>query len=108
MTQQIIALVLISLMLIRLLRQKQRKQLVVGEFYLWLFFWLFAGVAIIFIKKIDFFVKVLGFSSSGIDVLLYLAVVFLFYIVFRLRLKIEKQDKIITKIVREIALSNKR
>jgi len=108
MIQQIIALVLIIFMLVRLLWQRQKKQLSTGEFFLWFAFWICAGLAIIFIKKIDFLVGVLGFSSSGIDVLLYFSILLLLYMIFRLRLKIEKQDRIITRIVREISLINKK
>jgi hypothetical protein len=56
------------------------------------------------LKKIDQFVANLGFSSSGIDVLLYLTIVFLFYIIFRLRLRMEKIERNITTIVREVSL----
>jgi len=40
-------------------------------------------------------------------VLLYLSVVLLFYLVFRLRLKLEKIEKDTTKIVQHIALKDK-
>jgi hypothetical protein len=61
-------------------------------------------IVIILLKKIDQFVANLGFSSSGIDVILYLSIVFLFYIIFRLRLRMEKLERNITKIIREIAI----
>jgi hypothetical protein len=46
----------------------------------------------------------LGFSGSGIDVLVYLGVALLLYAVVRLRLRIAALDRTITKLVREIAL----
>ena len=73
----------------------------------WLVFWLLAGLVIIFLKFIDELVAGLGFSGSGIEVLLYLSVAVLFYFVFRLRLKLEKVEKDITKVVQNIALKDK-
>ena len=74
-------------------------------FIFWLIFWLLSAGAVIFLKWIDKLVANLGFSGSGIEVLLYLGVVILFYFIFRLRLKLEKIEQDITKIVREISLT---
>jgi len=106
MFQQVLALLIIAFFLFRLFWQKKKKQINYNEFIFWLIFWLLAGLAIIFLKKIDLFVAGLGFSGSGIDVLFYLGVVVLFYLIFRLRIKIEKIERNITKIVREISLKN--
>jgi hypothetical protein len=50
----------------------------------------------------------LGFSSSGIDILLYIGVISLFYFIFKLRLKLEKMENNITKLVRQEAIRNKK
>ena len=104
MLQQIIALIIIAFFLSRLFWQKQKKQISANEFIFWLFFWLLAAIAMICLKWIDKLVAGLGFSGSGIEVLLYVAVAILFYFIFRLRLRLEKMEKDITKVVREIAL----
>lgn len=108
MLQQIIALIIISFLLARLFWQKQKKQIKAVEFLFWLIFWMLAALAIIFIKQIDTVVAELGFSGSGIEVLLYLAVVILFYLVFRIRIKLAKIEKEVTKVVRNIAINNKK
>lgn len=104
MPQQIIALLLILFFIVRLFWQKKRKHVSGAEFWFWLIFWLFVGAMIVFIKKIDYLVASMGFSATGIDALLYLSVAVLFYLIFKLRLKLEKTEREITKIVREIAL----
>ena len=106
MLQQIIALIIIAFFLARLFWQKQKKQVGANEFIFWLIFWLLSAGAIITLKWIDKLVASLGFSSSGIDILIYAAVIILFYFVFKLRLRFEKMEKDITKIVRKIALKN--
>lgn len=104
MTQQLIALIIIGFFLSRLFLQKRKKEISSNEFIFWLIFWISATLAIVFLKQIDSLVAGLGFSSSGIDVLFYLAVVVLVYFVFRLRLRLEKQERNITSLVKEIAL----
>ncbi len=108
MLQQIIALIIIAFILARLFWQKQKKQIGANEFIFWLIFWFISAIAIIFLKWIDRLVIELGFSGSGINFLIYLGMVLLFYLVFKLSLKMEKIERDITKIVREITLSNKK
>jgi hypothetical protein len=104
MLQQIIALIIIAFFLSRLIWQKKREKINGQEFVFWLIFWFFSGLAIVFLKKIDQLVAGLGFSGSGIEVLLYVAVAVLFYLIFRVRMKLEKIERDVTKIVREIAM----
>jgi len=107
MLQQILALVIIGFFLVRLFWQKQKKQIGANEFIFWLVFWGLAAILILSLKWIDKLVAGLGFSGMGIEVLLYLGIAVLFYFIFRLRLKLEKIEKNITKIIREMAIKDK-
>jgi len=107
MLQQAIALIIIAFFIARLYWQKKKNHLGANEFLFWLIFWLLAAVVIISLRWIDRLVLGLGFTGSGIEVLLYLSVALLFYFVFRLRLKFEKIEKDITEIVKNIALKDK-
>ncbi|MDP3836912.1 MAG: DUF2304 domain-containing protein [bacterium] len=104
MIQQVIALVFIAFFIWRLLLQKKQNKIGGNEFILWLSFWLLGGIAIIFIRSIDQLLVSAGFSGSGINFLLYLAVISLFYFVFKLRLKISKLENNMTELVRTITL----
>ncbi len=106
MLQQTIALIIIIFFVLRIIYQRQKEKISTQEFIFWFIFWIIAGLAIGFIKQIDNFVARLGFSGKGIDILIYLAVAILFYFVFRLRIKIEKMERNITKIIREIAINS--
>jgi len=108
MLQQIIALIIIAFFLSRLYWQKRKNHISFNEFLFWLFFWLVAAVLIIGLKFIDRLVADLGFSGSGIQVLFYLSIAILFYSIFRIRLKMEKIEKDITKIVKNIALKDEK
>lgn len=107
MLQQIIAIIIILFFIIRLFNQKKKKAITINEFSLWLIFWLLAAGAIVFLKQIDRLVHILGFSGSGINFLIYLAVLALFYLVFRLRLSLAKLDRNLTEVARQVALNNK-
>lgn len=107
MLQQFLAIIIIAFIIFRLVEQKKKNNIGSNEFILWMFFWFSSVFVIIFIKQVDSLVAKLGFSSSGIEVLLYLSVVVLIYLVFRLRIRLERQEREITKIVREISLKDK-
>lgn len=107
MFQKLLALFIIFLFLSRLIWRKKKKEISVNEFLFWLIFWIGSGFLILNLKQIDQLVLQLGFSSSGIEILLYLGIIILFYFLFRVRLKMEKMEKNITKIVRAIALKEK-
>lgn len=107
MVQQIIALIIILFFLSRILWQRKKGEISSSEYFFWIVFWFIAGLAIISLKWIDSFVADLGFSGSGIEVLLYLGVAMSFYFIFRLRLRQARLEKDITKVVREIAINKK-
>ncbi|MGE5426180.1 MAG: DUF2304 family protein [Bacillota bacterium] len=104
MLQQIIALIFIAFFIWRLLIQKKRKQVGSNEFVFWLSFWIVGALAIIFIRALDRLLSAIGFSGSGINFLLYLAVITLFYFVFKLRLKLSKLETSLTELVRTVTL----
>ncbi len=104
MLQQLIAIIIITFFLLRLFKQRGKKEINGSEFLLWLIFWLLALVAIIFIKQIDTLLALLGFSGAAINFLVYLAILALLYQVFRLRLKIAKMDKNISKLNEALSL----
>jgi hypothetical protein len=106
MWQQIIALVLIIIFIIRLTLLKNKNKIQKNEYIFWLIFWTLAGLAVLFLKQLDTLLSDFGFSGGGINFLLYLAVLFLFYLIFRLRLKILDLDTKITKLLRELALKD--
>jgi|WetSurMetagenome_2_1015567.scaffolds.fasta_scaffold603366_2 small membrane protein len=108
MLQQLLALLIIIFFLSRLFWQKKKNEISVVEFIFWLCFWFLAMLAIIFIHSIDEFVASLGFSSSGINILFYIGTIILFYLILKLRLRLEKIERHVTKIVREIALVSKK
>ena len=106
MFQQIIAIIVVLFFIFKLFWQKRKKQIAGNEFVFWLVFWIVGIIAILFLKQIDNLVANLGFSGSGINVLFYIAVILLFHLMFKLRIRMERQEKNITKIIRKVAIDN--
>ena len=104
MAQQILALILVIFFLTKIVWQYRHKEIQKNEFTFWLLFWLLAAIVIILLKQIDQVVANLGFSGSGIQVVFYLGVVLLFYLLGRLRLRLAKMDQNISKLVTKLAI----
>lgn len=104
MLQELLALAVVLFFLLRLGWQFYKDQIPKSQFIFWLIFWFGTGLLILFIKSIDQLAVRLGFSSSGIQLLLYVAVAIIFYFIFRLRLKVASLEKDITKLTQATAL----
>lgn len=103
MLQKILALAVIAFFLAKLFWQQRQRKMAWAEFFFWLIFWLVSATAIILLNQIDRLVASLGFSGNGIEVLLYIGLAVCLYFIFRLRLRLEKMDRQITKIASLIA-----
>ena len=106
MFQQIIAAIVILFFVFKLIWQKKKGQVARNEFIFWIVFWIIGLAAILSLKQIDNLVAKMGFSGSGINILFYIAVIIIFHLIIKLRIRMEKQEKNITKIIREIAINN--
>ena len=73
------------------------------EMLIWLVFWLTVGGAIVLPQSTDLLAAEVG-VERGADLLVYISVLVLFYLVFRILVKLEKVDRDITKVTRHIAL----
>ena len=76
------------------------------ELGIWLFFWLLVAAATFAPQRTDFVAQLVG-VERGADLLVYLSVVTLFFILFKVLVSLEKIDRDITTIVRQTALKKK-
>jgi len=103
MVIQFILIIFIILVLIRIFSRFRNQDITGQEFFLWLIFWLVVGTAVMFPQKTDLIAKLVG-VSRGADLLMYLSVLVLFFIVFKILVKLEKINRNLTKIVRNLAI----
>jgi hypothetical protein len=76
------------------------------EFIAWTVVWL-AMAVIVFIPGLTKWPALVFGIQRGIDVVVYLSIVFLFYSTYRIYSKIEKVEQDITKLTREMAIKKK-
>ena len=103
---QIIQLLIIVFALFALSRAFLRfkdNALSIRDFVFWLVLWLGLITVASMPELILRVSEILGIGR-GVDMILYLGMVALFYLIFRLYVKIENQEKDITSIVRKIAI----
>jgi hypothetical protein len=106
MVIQIIATGIILAVLGQLIMKVIKDKASFVKILLWLIFW---GVALVIIwlpiNIIDELGSIFG-VGRGIDVLVYLSIIFLFYNNLRMNGRIDDMDKKVTRIVREVAKKN--
>ena len=102
---QIIILVIIALIIIKTFQKYRQQAITIREFFLWISFWLIAAVLFIFPNLTQTVAKWLG-VGRGVDLIIYLGLIVLFFAVFYILLRIERLERDITKVVREEALKN--
>lgn len=69
----------------------------------WIIFWLGAAVIVIVPNSTAYFAKIFGIGR-GADLVVYVSLALLFFIIFRLMVKVEKLNREITILVRKISL----
>lgn len=100
---KIIILIFIIFVLGKIFLRYQKKEISRRELLIWLIFWLLVAGAVVWPHQTDVFSKFFG-VERGADLLVYISILVLFYLVFRILVKLERIDKEITKIIRHIAL----
>jgi len=104
---QIIVTIFVILVVFRLTKKYKDSILKTSEFIGWLVIWLIVLVVFWLPQTTSYLAYFLGIGR-GVDLAVYVSVLLLFYLIFRLYLKIDKQQKEITRIVRHLALDEEK
>lgn len=79
------------------------KQIRLSEFFFWMAIWIGAMVSILSPSTIGYVSQTFGIGRPA-DLILYVAVILLFYLIFRLYVSIDGIKEDMTKIIRELAI----
>lgn len=104
---QILALIFSLFALSRAFLRTRDKKLSLGELLFWVIVWFMMLLVVFFPDTTTFVANIVGIGR-GIDVIIYTSIAILFYMVFRLYVKIEEREQEITLLVREIAYMKKK
>ncbi len=90
----------------RTLRQFRRGKLTLAFLFAWIAFWVIVGVVVVLPQTTDTLARFVG-VGRGVDAIMYVSILALFYAVFRLLVRIEEVEREITKLVRTLAIHEK-
>ncbi|EKD42972.1 MAG: hypothetical protein ACD_72C00515G0002 [uncultured bacterium] len=85
--------------LIKFFHQELKASAAIG----WLVFWIVSAIVVVVPDFASRLAKILG-VGRGVDAIMYLAFVVLFFLVFKVFVRLEKMEKQLTKVVRQDAL----
>lgn len=102
---QILLTIFFLFALIKVISRFWTGDLTVGGLVLWSVFWIAAGVVVLLPNSTAYFAKLVGIGR-GADLVVYVSLAGIFFMIFRLMVKIELLNKDITKLTRKIALKN--
>lgn len=88
---------------VRLILKYRKNSLKTGEFVFWLLLWAAAALVAILPETTSFLARALG-VGRGVDLVIYISIIALFYAVFRIFVRLEKMEQDITRVIREIAV----
>jgi len=100
---QIILVLFFVLAIIAVWLKFQRADLRLGMAFFWTVFWVLAGVVVILPDSTMNLASILG-VGRGVDAIIYLALAMLFYLFFKNTVQLEKMNRDLTKVTRELAL----
>lgn len=104
---QVLLFILATLALIGVLRRYLDKRIGLRFFLLWLFLWVGTGFVVLFPDITTVAARFLKIGR-GTDVVLYLGAFLIFYLLFLVFVRLERLDREITKIVRTLALMDRK
>lgn len=87
----------------RAIWQFRKGALTILWLFFWILFWFAAGTVAVLPQTTDILAQFVG-VGRGADLIIYLSLIALFYLVFRVYVKIEDVGREVTELVRKIAL----
>ena len=100
---KIVIIAFVEGVLLKTVGRFRHNELSGRELTIWTIFWLLVAGATLVPKETDIVAQWFG-VERGADLLVYLSIIALFFMVFKIIVKLEKLDRDITKIVRMQAL----
>jgi len=103
---QILAIGIVVLILIKTTSDFKKKRFTLFVFLSWLLLWAIVLTVAVHPQVTNFLAKLLG-VNRGTDLAIYFSIIFIFFMIFRIIISLEKIEREITEIVRHIAFKNK-
>lgn len=102
---QIILILFILFAITRVVKRYRENILSVFETIMWVLFWVGVGGTVAYPQLTQIVAEFVG-VGRGVDLVLYISIVILFYGVFKILVRLDTVERNITKLVREDAIRN--
>ena len=102
---QLFILVFALFAITRTIFQFRQGVLTIAWLLFWIVFWIIAGFVAVLPQTTDVVARFVG-VGRGADVVIYFSLVALFYLIFRVYVKIEQVEGEITRLVRKLAMDD--
>jgi len=103
---QILGLIFAVFALFKIITQVKNNEITIESAIFWIFIWILVILIVVFPQTLSYLATLTG-VERGVDVVIYIAIIMLFYLHYRLYIKMENIEREITAIVREIAILEK-
>ena len=100
---QIIISILVIIALSVIIKRKSQNKLSLGQAATWFLMWLIVLIVFWYPESTSYLASSLGIGR-GADLIIYAAIVVMFYMLFRMYLRMDKLSDDITKIVRKVGI----
>ena len=104
---QVLAIIIAVFAISRALFRLKKRKISLSAFMFWCVLWV-AVVIVAFIPGVTAYFSDIFGVRRGIDFIVYLSIILLFYMIFRVYVKLENISQQITKITRELAIQRKK
>ena len=104
---QIIAILFALFAFSRTLIRFKKTDITIKEFIFWNIIWFGIIIVAVLPSTTSIIASLMGIGR-GIDLVVYLSIIILFYLIFRMYVKMENVEREITKLVREEAISKRK
>lgn len=102
---QIIVTLFVLLILFKLFKQRQVGKLPLINFIIWFLLWLAVLVVFWQPESASYLANLLGIGR-GADLIVYLSIIVIFYLLFRIFIRLNKIEEDITKLTRDDAINH--
>ena len=102
---QILVSLCIVIILFKLFKQRQASKISTKSFLLWIILWLIIAVVFWQPDTTSYLANLFG-VQRGADLAIYVAIIVILYLLFRIFVRLNKIDSDITKLVREDAIKH--
>lgn len=103
---QLLIIAFSALIIFKITSSFKKREISFKMLLFWIGLWVMVLVVVLLPQTTGLLAKILG-VWRGTDVMIYLSVVLIFYLLFKIFVKLQKIDSDITNIAREVALRDK-